>query len=106
VKDRNPASWRSEAHLRDLFRRHGWKLGCRTAQEHDASAQATLFSGRYFRYFDETSEKHRIVCYDRMTGRFMVLMDDVDDDEIVSHFPYDEWYIRRLPDNTHDDDGV
>ncbi len=100
------ASWSSEAHLREHFRRHGWKLGCQTVHEYDASARATLLSGRYFRYYDGTSEEYRIGCYDRTTGRLVVLRDDPDVDEIVSHFPCDERYIRRLPDNTYDADGV
>lgn len=97
------ASWRSEAHLRDHFRRHGWKLGCETAHEYDASAQLTLLSGRYFRYFDETSEEYRIGCYDRATGHFVVLVDAPNIDEIVSHYPCNEHYIRRLPDNNYGD---
>src|SRR5688572_28883238 len=100
------APWRSDAHLRDHFRRHGWKLGCQTEQEYNTSAQATLVSGSYFRYYDETSEEYRIGCYDRRTGRFVVHLDDSDADEIVSHFPCDERYVRRLPDNNYDDDGV
>jgi len=85
--------------LHDHFRRHGWKFGCQTEQEYEASAQATLQRGRYFRYYDEMSEQFRLGCYDRLMGRFVVLIDDPDVDEIVSHFPCDEGYIRRLPDN-------
>jgi hypothetical protein len=106
VRKTGVASWRTEAHLRDHFRRHGWKLGCQTEHEYDASAQETLLDGRNFRYFDETSQEYRIGCYDRMTGRFVVLTDDADADEIVSHFPCDESYVRRLPDNNYDDDAV
>jgi hypothetical protein len=98
--------WTSDAHLRDHFRRHGWKLGCQTVDEYDASAQATLLSGRFFRYFDETSEQYRLGCFDETTGRFVVLVDSPDFDEIVSHYPCDARYVRRLPDNNYDEEGV
>jgi hypothetical protein len=93
------AAWRSAAQRRDHFAEHGPEMGCHTIDEYDASAQDTLDAGVYFTYFDDFAEEQRTGCYDRRSGRFVVL--DADD-EIISHYACPERYIRRLTYNNYD----
>jgi len=94
------AEWRSSAHLEDHFIEHGRELGCRTPAEYDASAQATLLVGTYFTYYHEGAGEERTGCFDRVTGRFVVLNSE---DKIVSHFLAEDWYLRGLPYSTYDE---
>ena len=87
------ATWKTPWHLEDHFGVHGNELGCRTAADYDESAQATLATGTYFTYFDEDSDEEHTGCYDRPTRRFVALDPD---DQIVTHFACDVWYVRGL----------
>jgi hypothetical protein len=93
------ARWQSEQHLRDHFREHGRQTGCRTMAEYDASAQSALNAGTYLTYLDSGTGLERVGCFDRASGRFVVLNED---DEIVSHFLATVRYIRRWPYNNYD----
>jgi hypothetical protein len=93
------AEWRSRQHLEDHFREHGGELGCRTIEEHDASAQQTLLVGTYFEYEDPRTGLARIGCYDAVSGYFVALTTD---DEIVTHYPCPVRHVRRLPYSTYD----
>lgn len=94
-------AWMSEAHLLDHFEIHGRKMGFRTAEEYDASAQATLETGTYFTYFDDGAGEERLGCFDRLTGLFVALTED--SEEIVTHFATTVQYIRRLPYNNYEE---
>jgi len=93
------AAWRSEAQRRDHFGEHGPEMGFSTLEEYDASTQNTLDIGVYFTYFDDFAEEERTGCYDRTSGRFVVLDTD---DAIISHYACPERYIRRLSYNNYD----
>jgi hypothetical protein len=92
-------NWRSAWHLEDHFVEHGRELGCRTLASYDVSAQETLTLGRFFTYFHEDAGEERTGCYDLATERLVVLNAD---DQIVTHFRCEEWYVRNLPDSTYD----
>lgn len=94
------AEWQSSSHLEDHFIEHGRELGCRTVIEYDISAQATLMVGTYFTYYHEGASEERTGCYDRSTGRFVALNSD---DEIVSHFRCEGWYLKGLPYSTYEE---
>jgi hypothetical protein len=93
------AAWRSVAQRRDHFAEHGREMGFDTIEEYDASAQSTLDVGVYFTYFDDFAGAERTGCYDRASGRFVILNTD---DEIISHYACSERYIRRLSYNNYD----
>jgi hypothetical protein len=81
---RGVAQWQSQRHLSGHFGRHGAEPGCADEAAYDRSAQQTLLVGRFFEYYDDTSECWRYGCFDRAGGRFVVLNLD---DEIVSTTP-------------------
>src|SRR4051794_22980074 len=93
------ARWQTAEHLADHFARHGRKMGYQSVVEFDAGAQATLNDGRYFEFQDPTSDEPRLGCFDRGSGRFVILNDD---DAIVTFYITIERYIRRLPYNNYD----
>ena len=93
------AVWRSETQRKDHVVEHGLEMGLSTVEEYDASAQSTLDVGVYFTYFDDFAGEERTGCYDRISGRFVVLSAD---DEIISHYACPERYIRRLSYNNYD----
>jgi hypothetical protein len=93
------AGWRSDQQLQDHFGEHGHEMGFLTVEAYGAAAQTTLNSGTYFEYYHEEADEERIGCFDRVTGRFVVLNLN---DEIVSFFATTERYIRRLPHNNYD----
>lgn len=74
-------------------------MGFRSADEYDASAQDTLDLGTYFTFYDDRSGEEREGCYDRASGRFVVLSVD---SAIISHYVCREGYIRRLAHNNYD----
>ena len=87
------AAWKTPEHLEDHFVLHGTELGCKTVEEFDASAQATLAIGTYFTYFDDESNEEHTGCYDRPTRRFVALDPD---DRIITHFTCDVRYVSGL----------
>jgi hypothetical protein len=93
------ADWQSAQHLSDHFGRHGRTLGYRTAAEYDAGAQTVLESGTYFEFQDPTTDEPRTGCFERATGRFVILNENA---EIVTFYPTSERYIRRLPHSNYD----
>lgn len=97
------AAWLSEAQLLDHFETHGRKMGFQTADEYDASAQHTLAVGKDFAFTDDWTGQDRIGCFDRDSGRLVVLTDDIHDPKIVSYFPTSEGYCRRQWNSTYDD---
>jgi hypothetical protein len=94
------AAWKTPEHLEDHFDLHGAELGCKTLEEYDASAQATLAVGTYFTYFDDDSDEEHTGCYDRLTGRFVALDPD---GLIVTHFACDVRYVRGLLYSNYDE---
>ena len=94
------AEWRTAGHLEDHFSEHGRELGCRTIEEYNASAQATLLAGTYFTYYHEGAGEERTGCFERVTGRFVALNSD---EQIVSHFRCEGWYVKGLPYSTFDE---
>ena len=95
--------WVSEAHLLDHFEIHGRKMGFRTAEEYDASAQYTLAAGTDFAFTDDWTGLDRLGCFDRDSARLVILTDDIHDPKIVSDFPASEGYCRREGNSTYDD---
>ena len=95
------ATWKTPKHLDDHFRKHGRRLGFPTVQAYNASAQATLATGRYFEYYDDDTGETRFGCYDAPTGRFVVLTLD---DEIVSHYICSLRHVRELSYSNYDED--
>lgn len=93
-------AWTSAAHLEHHFQLHGHEVGARTAADYDESAQMTLTVGRYFSYYDETSEEQHVGCYNPATRRFVAMTED---DLIVTHFVCPAWYVRGLLDSNYDE---
>ena len=96
-------AWVSEAQLLDHFETHGRKMGFRTADAYDASAQHTLSVGKDFAFTDDWTGLDRLGCFDRDSRRLVVLTDASDDPRIVSYFPASEGYCRRQWNSTYDD---
>lgn len=94
------AAWQSEQHLLDHFMEHGRQLGCRTVDEYHASAEETLSVGAYFTFFNDDIGEERTGCYDPASHRLVILNGQ---DEIVTHFLCDAWYVATLPHSTYDE---
>ena len=94
------ARWQSEGHRQRHFYEHGSEMDAATIDEYDAATDDTLDHGTYFGYWDDNTEQDRIGCFDRRTGRFVVLNVD---DEVVSCFLTSERYVRSLPFSNYDD---
>src|SRR3954469_14757952 len=95
--------WVSAAHLLDHFEIHGRKMRFQTAEEYDASAQYSLSVGKDFAFSDDWTGLDRLGCFDRDSGRLVVLTDDTDDPKIVSYFPASEGNCHRQWNSTYDD---
>ena len=87
--------WQSRQHLEDHFDRHGHEVGVRTIEEYDARARAVIArADMIFSYEAHTTGEARVGSFDSQSGLFTVTSDD--DRWIISHFPADHSYIRRL----------
>jgi hypothetical protein len=95
--------WETPEHLEQHFygRLHHRRLGCRSIQEYDASAQETVLIGVEFTYIDSPTRLHRIGFFHRDTSRFVVASMAR---KIVSHFQADEAYVASLEQSTYRDD--
>jgi hypothetical protein len=94
------ARWKSAEHLDDHYGKHGRRLGYRSREEYDASAQRTLGVGRYFEFEDDDTGEARIGCYDAVRELLVILTTD---DEIVSHFSATVRYVRDRPYSNYDE---
>jgi hypothetical protein len=92
--------WKTTAHLDVHFSDHGRLLRCRSQEEFDASAQATITLGVAFTYRDRITGLPRMGYFHRDTSRFVGM--DVDG-RILTHFRAAEDYVADQPYSTYKD---
>jgi len=89
------APWTNSHERRRHFHKHRQQFPHLTEDGYDASARATIRTGKRFTYEDSGQRKRRVGYYDPYTQRFTALNEA--ETNVLTHYRCLERYVRNLP---------